>query len=299
MTNEICECRHNRKWHYGKEIGNEDDDCRCIYQHKEEGIKSCPCKKYTPVHSQDASLSRKGEGCRDSKSFTHPGNTHSPQTKTSESNDGSLNLKGEKAQPTVDTQSQETTKPPYFGSERPDTPEDKLVLDKTLIRTNQSSGNTQSKEKHNPQWGCWCDVCSGNMCGCPCHKTQSPKEKFKESFNDLVDNTHSPPRENTITNLFDKSRPMSSGVQNLGQADTQSHNSNFGKVAENQIGAVESAQIGSSKPSTLRGSQSQGCGKMYMMDEWGNIGEEMAQELFYCGVNGLCQSCQDKNEVVR
>lgn len=26
------------------------------------------------------------------------------------------------------------------------------------------------QERHNPQWGCWCNKCSGNMCGCPCHK---------------------------------------------------------------------------------------------------------------------------------
>ncbi len=27
-------------------------------------------------------------------------------------------------------------------------------------------------EPHNPRYGCWCAVCSGYMCGCPC-----PKEK--------------------------------------------------------------------------------------------------------------------------
>jgi len=25
-------------------------------------------------------------------------------------------------------------------------------------------------EPHNPRYGCWCAVCSGFMCGCPCHK---------------------------------------------------------------------------------------------------------------------------------
>jgi len=35
-------------------------------------------------------------------------------------------------------------------------------------------------ERHNPQWGCWCDKCSGNMCGCSCHtKTTKPQSEAK------------------------------------------------------------------------------------------------------------------------
>ena len=26
------------------------------------------------------------------------------------------------------------------------------------------------REPHNPDSGCWCAVCSGFMCSCPCHK---------------------------------------------------------------------------------------------------------------------------------
>lgn len=28
------------------------------------------------------------------------------------------------------------------------------------------------QERHNPQFGCWCDKCSGYMCECPCHKNR-------------------------------------------------------------------------------------------------------------------------------
>ena len=31
-------------------------------------------------------------------------------------------------------------------------------------------------EPHNPRDGCWCAVCSGFMCGCPCHKSSMFKE---------------------------------------------------------------------------------------------------------------------------
>ncbi len=41
-----------------------------------------------------------------------------------------------------------------------------------------------TEEKHNPLWACWCDKCSGNMCGCPCHKeiklTEADLEQLKE-----------------------------------------------------------------------------------------------------------------------
>lgn len=49
MTEKICEtCKHKDKWHYGKQIGNEEDDCRLIYQDKDKNIKSCSCKKFVP-----------------------------------------------------------------------------------------------------------------------------------------------------------------------------------------------------------------------------------------------------------
>lgn len=46
-----CEdCGHDEKWHYGKRICNEKDDCRLIYQDKENNVKGCECEEFKHSH---------------------------------------------------------------------------------------------------------------------------------------------------------------------------------------------------------------------------------------------------------
>ena len=42
-------------------------------------------------------------------------------------------------------------------------------------------------EKYNERWGCFCNTCSGKMCGCPCHRPPN-KETFRKIMVEFVSN---------------------------------------------------------------------------------------------------------------